>query len=100
MLRLRDSGFALCAPRNDAHLLFLILRSARLRASKDDLVISHGPSRHCEERKRRSNQFVRRTKAMRWFAWLAMTVQAPIAIFGSASAFAFISFSARRYSTG
>src|SRR6266404_721663 len=29
---------------------FLILRCARLRASKDDLVISYGPSRHCEER--------------------------------------------------
>src|SRR6266699_3956130 len=37
--------------------------------------------------------------------WLAMTVlvsrpHAPIAIFGSASALAFISLSARRYSTG
>src|SRR5436190_24244145 len=43
------------------------------------------------------------SEAMDCFAALAMTGscdQAPIAIFGSASAFAFISFSARRYSTG
>ena len=31
---------------------------------------------------------------------VAILCYAPIAIFGSASAFAFISFSARRYSTG
>jgi hypothetical protein len=38
------------APQDDASSLFLILGSALLRASKDDLVISYGPSRHCEER--------------------------------------------------
>src|SRR5882757_2440639 len=60
-------------------------------------------SRHCEER---SDEAIHLSAggAMDCFAALAMTVSsnvyAPIAIFGSASAFAFISFSARRYSTG
>src|ERR1700687_826272 len=42
---LRDSGFALCAPRNDAFSFPSSLRCALLRVSKDDLVTFHRPSR-------------------------------------------------------
>src|SRR6476660_150205 len=80
----RDSGFALSArPSNDA-LFYLILGSGAFAASRRmrphrGLMVRDGaraPPHHEDKN------------------------YAPIAIFGSASAFAFNSFSARRYSTG
>src|SRR6266481_8302320 len=80
----RDSGFALRAPRNDACSVPLILRSGVFAASRRmrphrGLMVRDGaraPPHHEDKN------------------------YAPIAIFGSASALAFISFRARRYSTG
>src|SRR5664280_72295 len=65
----------------------------------------HGPHRHCEERSDEAIQGQSRRvcgllRCARNDGREPLVVYAPIAIFGSASALAFISFSARRYSTG
>src|SRR5216684_236797 len=92
----RDSGFVLRTPRNDAN-------STPPSSPRNGFAVIAGGARSCAPRRMSHKHLClssfearRRRLAPQDDAFH----YAPIAIFGSASALAFISFSARRYSTG